>query len=201
MSSVKMISKIEPWPIDALIPYDKNPKLHPPEQIEQMAASIIEFGFNNPILVDLDKGIVAGHGRLLAARKLKLDLVPVVVLDHLNPAQLKAFMLVENKIGEFGWNDTLLEQELASLEAEGMVMSLFGFEDTDADFNEPISDGVSGNTQTDTTYNEADTLATIGEYRFPIERARYLSWLEQIKQSVGFDKKAVIAEIIKRLAI
>ncbi len=82
-NSKRMADRIEVWPTDKLVPYDKNPRTHSPEQVNQIAASIAEFGFLNPILVDTAAGIIAGHGRLLAARKLRLGEVPVVVLDHL----------------------------------------------------------------------------------------------------------------------
>ena len=79
--------QIERWPIDKLIPYARNPRTHSDAQVAQIAASIAEFGFNNPILVDTNAGIIAGHGRLLAARKLQLREVPVIVLDRLNETQ------------------------------------------------------------------------------------------------------------------
>ena len=79
-----MATHIELWPIDRLIPFAGNPRTHSEAQVMQIAGSIAEFGFNNPILVDTKAGIIAGHGRLLAARKLKLTEVPVIVLDHLS---------------------------------------------------------------------------------------------------------------------
>src|ERR1035438_9276189 len=91
--SPRMAQRIELWPLDRLIPYARNARTHSEEQVAQIAASIAEFGFNAPILVDSNAGIVAGHGRLLAARKLGLPEVPVVVLDHnfLSAAQLSRF--------------------------------------------------------------------------------------------------------------
>jgi ParB-like chromosome segregation protein Spo0J len=85
-----MARRIEVWPIERLVPYARNARTHSPEQVAQIAASIVEFGFNAPILVASDAGIVAGHGRLLAARKLGLAEVPVVVLDHLSETQRRA---------------------------------------------------------------------------------------------------------------
>jgi ParB-like chromosome segregation protein Spo0J len=84
---------IEMWLIEKLIPWAKNPRTHSDAQIAQIAASIAEFGFNNPILVDAKAGIIAGHGRLLAARKLGLTEVPVIALDHLTEAQKRAYRL------------------------------------------------------------------------------------------------------------
>jgi ParB-like chromosome segregation protein Spo0J len=83
MLPTPMAQRIELWPIDKLIPYARNPRTHSDAQVAQIAASIAQFGFNNPILVDTKNGIIAGHGRLLAARKLQLAEVPVIVLDHL----------------------------------------------------------------------------------------------------------------------
>ena len=85
--------RIEIWPVDRLVPYTSNARTHSPEQVAQIAASIVEFGFNAPILVASDAGIVAGHGRLLAARKLGLGEVPVVVLDHLSETQRRAYII------------------------------------------------------------------------------------------------------------
>jgi ParB-like chromosome segregation protein Spo0J len=82
-----MANRIEIWPVDRLVAYARNARTHSPEQVAQIAASIVEFGFNAPILVDSHAGIIAGHGRMLAARKLGLAEVPVVVLDHLSDTQ------------------------------------------------------------------------------------------------------------------
>src|SRR5271156_174076 len=88
-----MAKRIETWLIDKLIPFARNPRTHSETQIAQIAASIAEFGFNNPILVDTKAGIIAGHGRLLAARKLQLTEVPVIELDHLSEAQKRAYII------------------------------------------------------------------------------------------------------------
>src|SRR6201996_3507349 len=100
-----MSIQIERWQIDKLIPYARNPRTHSDAQVAQIAASIAEFGFNAPILVDSNAGIVAGHGRLLAARKLGLPEVPVVVLDHLTETQRRAYIIADNKLSEnAGWD-------------------------------------------------------------------------------------------------
>src|SRR5437870_12937675 len=100
-----------------LIPYARNPRTHSDAQVAQIAASIAEFGFNNPILVDTKSGIIAGHGRLLAAQKLKLAEVPVIVLDHLSEQQKRAYIIADNKLAEnAGWDDDLLRIELAALQ-------------------------------------------------------------------------------------
>src|SRR6202162_5887946 len=125
-----MATHIELWPIDRLIPFARNPRNHSDAQIAQIAASIAEFGFNNPILVDTKAGIIAGHGRLLAARKLQLAEVPVIVLDHLTDAQKRAYIIADNQLAlNAGWDETLLAAELAALQEEAFDVSLIGFED------------------------------------------------------------------------
>jgi DNA modification methylase len=125
-----MARRIEIWPVDKLQPYDRNARTHSPEQVAQIAASIVEFGFLNPILVDSSAGIVAGHGRLLAARKLGLAEVPVVVLDHLSETQRRAYIIADNKLAlNAGWDEALLEAELRELKADGFDLGLVGFTD------------------------------------------------------------------------
>jgi DNA modification methylase len=125
-----MARRIEIWQADRLVPYAKNARTHSPEQVAQIAASIVEFGFVNPILVDSNAGIVAGHGRLLAARKLGLAEVPVIVLDHLSEIQRRAYVLADNRLTlSGGWNDEVLAGELAAIEAEGYELGVIGFTD------------------------------------------------------------------------
>src|SRR5271165_5836813 len=125
-----MARRIEVWPIERLVPYARNARTHSPEQIAQIAASIVEFDFNAPILVASDAGIVAGHGRLLAARKLGLAEVPVVVLDHLSETQRRAYIIADNKLAlNAGWDEKLLAAELTDLEHEGLDLRLVGFSD------------------------------------------------------------------------
>lgn len=124
--------RIEHWPMDKLLPYARNARQHSDEQIAQIAASIAEFGFVNPCLVGADGVLVAGHGRLAAARKLGLSTVPVVVLDHLTPTQRRALVLADNRLAELStWDDALLRIELEALQDEGFDLDLTGF-DADA---------------------------------------------------------------------
>src|ERR1700693_581806 len=119
MTALAMATHIELWPIEKLIPFARNPRTHSDTQVAQIAASIAAFGFNNPILVDTKAGIIAGHGRLLAARKLGLAEVPVIVLDHLSEAQKRAYIIADNQLAlNAGWDDELLRAELAALQAE-----------------------------------------------------------------------------------
>src|SRR5580692_1882876 len=126
----RMAKHIQLWLIDKLIPWARNPRTHSDAQIAQIAASISQFGFNNPILVDTKAGIIAGHGRLLAARKLGLTKVPVIVLDHLTEAQKRAYIIADNQLAlNAGWDEEALRLELAALHEEDFDLSLIGFED------------------------------------------------------------------------
>src|SRR5271170_2357236 len=125
-----MAKQIEHWLLEKLIPWARNPRTHSDAQVAQIAASIAEFGFTNPILVDTTAGILAGHGRLLAARKLGLKEVPVIVLDHLSEAQKRAYIIADNQLAlNAGWDEELLRVELAALQAEDFNLDIIGFED------------------------------------------------------------------------
>ncbi|WP_240127008.1 site-specific DNA-methyltransferase [Thermomonas alba] len=127
-----LADRIEHWPTTKLLPYVRNARQHSEEQIARIAASIAEFGFVNPILIGADGVIVAGHGRLAAARKLGLATVPVVVLDHLTPTQRRALVLADNRLAELAtWDDALLRIELEALQDDGFDLDLTGF-DADA---------------------------------------------------------------------
>lgn len=120
------------WPLERLVPYARNARTHSDAQVAQIAASIVEFGFTNAILVGSDGTIIAGHGRLMAARRLELAEVPVVVLGHLSDAQRRALVIADNKIAEnAGWDEDLLKAELAALRLEAFDLELLGFSDDD----------------------------------------------------------------------
>ncbi|MGP8185027.1 MAG: site-specific DNA-methyltransferase [Terracidiphilus sp.] len=136
MSSSKiapaMAKRIEVWPIDRLTPYAHNARTHSDAQIAQIAASIAEFGFTNPVLVDTNAGIIAGHGRLLAARKLGWGEVPVIVLDHLSETQKRAYVLADNKLASLaGWDEEVLRIELAELQEQDVALDLLGFSESE----------------------------------------------------------------------
>ena len=121
-----MIEKIS---IDKLIPYARNARTHSDEQVAQIAASIREFGFNNPVLIADDNTIIAGHGRVMAARKLGLTDVPCIRLGHLTPTQRKAYIIADNQLAmNAGWNDELLTIELNELLADDFALELLGFD-------------------------------------------------------------------------
>lgn len=113
-------------PIKELKPYKKNAKKHNKEQVEQIANSIKEFGFTQPVIIDKHDCVVAGHGRILGARKAGLKQVPTVCLDELTEEQIKAYRLVDNKLNESDWDYSLLDEEIEQL--TDMDMDLFGFD-------------------------------------------------------------------------
>ncbi len=121
--------RVEVWPLERLTPYAKNARTHSRAQVRQIAASIQEFGFTNPILVDSDGGILAGHGRLAAATDLGMTQVPVVVLDHLTPAQRRAYILAYNQLAlNAGWDVDVLREEVVGLQLLDFDLDLLGFD-------------------------------------------------------------------------
>ena len=115
-------------PVAELIPYARNSRTHSPQQVDKIAASIREFGFLNPIIVDGQNGIVAGHGRVMAAQKLGLASLPVIEAAHLTEAQKRAYVIADNRLAlDAGWDNDMLKIELQDLDAEGFDLSLTGF--------------------------------------------------------------------------
>jgi DNA modification methylase len=129
--SVSVDIQVERWRIERLIPRANNPRTHSREQIASIAASIQEFGWTNPVLVDGDDCILAGHARVLAARKLGMAEIPVIVLKHLSPAQRRALVIADNQLAitGAGWDEELLRIELALLHEEDYNVDLLGFDD------------------------------------------------------------------------
>jgi ParB-like chromosome segregation protein Spo0J len=121
--------QIEQVAVSALIPYARNSRTHSDEQVAQIAASIREFGFTNPVLIDADSGIIAGHGRVMAARKLGMDTVPCLRLGHLSDTQKRAYIIADNKLAlNSGWDDESLQIELLALNDDSFKMELLGFD-------------------------------------------------------------------------
>ena len=130
MLSQVMAQHIEHWPLDKLRPYPRNPRRHSDAQIAQIAGSIAQFGFNSPILIDSKGNIIAGHGRYLAALKLGLETVPVIVLDHLSETEKRAYLLADNKLAELSsFDDDQLRAELAELRDSDIDLGALGFSD------------------------------------------------------------------------
>lgn len=141
--------------VSDLIPYVNNSRIHSDDQVTQVASSIKEFGFTNPILIDEDNGVIAGHGRLLASKKLNMDEVPCIVLDGLTESQRKAYIIADNKLAlNSSWDADLLKIELKKIEESDIDILLTGFDalpdiDDDIDYSllddgddEDVKDGV-----------------------------------------------------------
>lgn len=115
--------------VEDLIPYARNSRTHSDAQVVQIAASIREFGWTNPVLVDGERGIIAGHGRVMAARKLDMTEVPTIELSHMTEAQKRAYVIADNKLAEnAGWDADLLRIELGELNDGGFDLTLIGFD-------------------------------------------------------------------------
>ena len=168
-----MAQRIEHWPLERLVPLARNPRTHSDAQIAQIAASIAEFGFLNPILVDTKAGILAGNGRFLASQKLRLVRVPVIVLDHLTEAQKRAYIIADNQLAlNAGWDETVLAAELAALQQEDFDVRLLGFEDQELARLLAAQDAAEGLTDEDaipevpqTPVSAAGDLWVLGRHR------------------------------------
>lgn len=127
--------KIENLKIESLIPFANNAKRHDEAQVAAIAGSIKEFGFNNPVLIDAENGIIAGHGRVMAARMLGLATVPCIRLGHLTDAQRRAYILADNRLAEIGggWDEELLRIELEGLEDEDFDVTLAGWTEAEVE--------------------------------------------------------------------
>lgn len=142
--------KPSPWPADAverrplasLVPYARNSRVHPPGQVSQLAASLKEWGWTMPVLVDEDNGIIAGHGRVMAAEKLGIAEVPVMVARGWSEAKKRAYVIADNKLSlTSGWDEDMLAMELGELREDGFNLALTGFDE--AELNKLLGDGPS----------------------------------------------------------
>lgn len=113
-----------------LKPFERNPKVHSDAQVGRIAASIIEFGFINPVLVSSELGVIAGHGRILAAKSLGMETVPCLAADHLTPKQVKAYIIADNATADSPWSDVYLWEMVGELSAEGVNLNAIGFNET-----------------------------------------------------------------------
>ena len=124
--------KIETIKTADLVPYARNSRTHSPKQVAQIAGSIREFGFTNPVLIDAENGIIAGHGRVMGAQKLGLAEVPCIRLSHLTDAQRRAYVIADNKLAlNAGWDEEMLGLELADLREADFDLDLLGFSEAE----------------------------------------------------------------------
>lgn len=148
---------IEQIKVSDLIPYATNSRTHSPEQVAQIAASMVEFGWTNPVLIDAHGTIVAGHGRVMAASKLCMETIPCIRLGHLKPAQVRAYVIADNKLAlNAGWDEELLTNELKAVQADGLL-SLTGFSEQELNdlIDEAASDTTAGADETDASEDRA----------------------------------------------
>lgn len=139
---MEQVKRMESLPLESLIPYVNNARKHPEEQIKRLQASIREFGFVNPVLIDAKRNIIAGHGRVEAARREGITEVPCVFVEHLTPAQRKAYILADNKLAELAvWDMATVNVELESLMEMDFDVTLTGFDVPMAgEFEEDLED-------------------------------------------------------------
>jgi DNA modification methylase len=176
-------------PRDALIPYARNARTHTDEQVAQIAASIKEFGWTNPILVDGDNGVIAGHGRLAAARKLGMTEVPVIELAHLTETQKRAYILADNRLAEkAGWDNELLSLELADLKLSNFDIDLIGFSADECDAliagDEVLEDGLTDDDAvpdvSETPVSKAGDVWLLGRHRVMCGDSTIISDVEKL---------------------
>jgi ParB-like chromosome segregation protein Spo0J len=152
--------QVQKWAIDKLIPYARNARTHSDEQVSQIAASIKEWGWTTPVLVDEDGGIIAGHGRTLAAQRLKMTEVPVMVAKGWSDAKKRAYVLADNKLAlNAGWDEEMLRLELAELDVAGFNLELTGFTGDD------LTQAMFGNDALDITPDSSSQEIDVDDYK------------------------------------
>ena len=203
---------IEVWcSFDKLVPIEemkanpRNPNTHPVRQIELLAKNIRSFGWRHPITVSKRSGcIVAGHGRLAAAQELGIKLVPVDYQDFASDSDEMAVLVADNRLAELASLDlNSLEGIMNDLNVEGFDTLLTGFDEADLESllqgeDEPSDEGDEVD---DEELDKCDVTIALGLYRFKISQEDYLTWIDGVKQDVGFDKDAVAKELRKRLGV
>lgn len=194
-------SQIEMWSINRLRPYDKNPKLHPVEQIDSICRSIKTFGWTTPVLVHTVFGIIAGHGRYMAALKLGIEEVPVIILDHLTVNEAKAYLLRDNKEGDTGYDNDLLASVLLDLENANVDLEITGF--SDLEISKLLNPEPDDETSRDQGLGKGKVInsieCSIGEYEFTLDLQIYNGAIARIMKESGKTNDAVIRELIDRI--
>ena len=158
--------RVELLPVASLKPYARNPRTHSDKQINQIANSILQFGFTNPILIDSDRGVIAGHGRIKAAKLLSIGEVPTIRLDHMTEAQIRAYVIADNRLAEnAGW-----DRELLALELQYLSELDLDFDATITGFDTPEIDLLIQGIDLDGTSDRADEIPEIDESLPPVSR-------------------------------
>ena len=169
---MKTTTEMKLVPIEKLVPYVNNARTHSPEQINKLRSSLREFGFINPVIIDRDFGVIAGHGRILAAKEEGIAEVPCVFADHLTEAQKKAYIIADNRMAmDAGWDEELLRIEIEALQAEAFDLSLTGFDDKElSDLFKDDSDVQEDDFDVDAelekpTFSKTGDVWTLGRHR------------------------------------
>ena len=158
---MKTTTEMRLLPLSKLVPYVNNARTHSPEQINKLRSSLREFGFVNPVIIDRNYGVIAGHGRILAAKEEGISEVPCVFADHLTEAQKKAYIIADNRMAmDAGWDEELLRVEIEALQAEAFDLSLTGFDDKE------LADLFADETGSDAKDDEFDLAAALEKASF-----------------------------------
>lgn len=158
---MKTTTEMQLVPLSKLVPYVNNARTHSPEQINKLRSSLREFGFINPVIIDRDYGVIAGHGRILAAKEEGIAEVPCVFADHLTEAQKKAYIIADNRMAlDAGWDEELLRVEIEALQAEAFDLSLTGFDDKE------IADLFAADTENEAKDDDFDLTAALEKASF-----------------------------------
>nr|DAI68661.1 MAG TPA: adenine specific DNA methyltransferase [Caudoviricetes sp.] len=158
---MKTTTEMRLVPLSKLVPYVNNARTHSPEQINKLRSSLREFGFVNPVIIDRNYGVIAGHGRILAAKEEGISEVPCVFADHLTEAQKKAYIIADNRMAmDAGWDEELLRVEIEALQAEAFDLSLTGFDDKE------LADLFADETGSDAKDDEFDLAAALEKASF-----------------------------------
>lgn len=198
-----MKQHIEHLAIETLIPYARNSRTHSDAQVAQIAASIREFGFTNPVLIDADGGILAGHGRVMGARQLGLAEIPCLRLSHLSEAQKRAYIIADNQIAiNSGWDDHVLADELSALLSENFDTGLLGFDiDADALIAELMSPSKFAKSQPNNFREEEEGEEESGNLKkYPLtvilDENEFAEW-DAMKQKTGYSDKRLLLELMR----
>jgi ParB-like chromosome segregation protein Spo0J len=185
--------KIQSWAIERVIPYAKNAKKHTPEQVAKIAAAIAEFGWDQPIVVDGDGGIIKGHGRHLAAQKLGMTRVPVVVRDDLTPEQVRAARLSDNRVALGEFDVEMVQAELAELAELNFNMGAIGFDERELEFMTASLDEV--NLDALVSNLDAETEAHTQKTEQALEQARS----QEVPLADAFGFRSVTPELARNI--
>ena len=183
--------------VDELIPYEKNQRIHSTDQISKIANSIREFGFLNPIIVDENNVVVAGHGRIEGAKLLKMLSVPCVRAENLSQAQIKAYRIADNRLQDLSeFDEELLKQELELLQDEfNFDIELMGF---DLDF---LIEDEEEDEVVEKDDESSEIIVAVGSIKFETSEDKYKKWLNKVHKKVGKENESIEREVKARLGL